>query len=204
MRTLITEQQIRQRIEELGRQLSADYSGRPLTVVAVLTGSLVLLADLIRCISTPLKVTLVSASSYGGTRTTAGHLTINDNAIIYAQSGIGGDVPAGEDGGRGLLRLYRDAGRGAVFHAGRYFRQRDRGGGVDGEYSGVDPVAGVDAAGVVFRVDGQVQPRGVFVLDAAEVFDFVLRDAGRGDAAAALCQRGPGGADAAAGGDRED
>jgi hypoxanthine phosphoribosyltransferase len=81
MRTLITEQQIRQRIEELGRQISADYSGRPLTVVAVLTGSLVLLADLIRCISTPLKVTLVSASSYGGTRTTAGHLTINDSLL---------------------------------------------------------------------------------------------------------------------------
>ena len=81
MRTLISEQQISERVRQLGQQISADYAGRPLTVVAVLTGSLVLLADLIRCISTPLKVTLVSASSYGGTRTTAGKLTIHDSLL---------------------------------------------------------------------------------------------------------------------------
>ncbi len=81
MRTLISEQRISERVQQLGQQLSADYSGRPLTIVAVLTGSLVLLADLIRCISTPLKVTLVSASSYGGTRTTAGKLTINESLL---------------------------------------------------------------------------------------------------------------------------
>jgi len=82
MRTLISEQQISERVRQLGQQLSADYAGRPLTVVAVLTGSLVLLADLIRCITTPLKVSLVSASSYGGTRTTAGKLTINNSLLV--------------------------------------------------------------------------------------------------------------------------
>ena len=81
MRILISEQRISERVQQLGQQLSADYSGRPLTIVAVLTGSLVLLADLIRCISIPLKVTLISASSYGGTRTTAGELSINDSLL---------------------------------------------------------------------------------------------------------------------------
>jgi hypoxanthine phosphoribosyltransferase len=48
MRVLITEEQIRQRVIELGAQLSQEYQGRPLTILGVLTGSVVLLADLIR------------------------------------------------------------------------------------------------------------------------------------------------------------
>jgi hypoxanthine phosphoribosyltransferase len=76
---LITEAQIRERIHSLGKQIEADYQGRPLTIVAVLTGSLIVLADLIREIQIPLRVALIQASSYKGSTTTAGTLIINES-----------------------------------------------------------------------------------------------------------------------------
>ena len=81
MKVLISEAQIRDRVIELGATLSRESSGRPLTILGVLTGSVVLLADLIRATSVPLRVALIQAASYGGTRTTPGELSIN-NALV--------------------------------------------------------------------------------------------------------------------------
>jgi hypoxanthine phosphoribosyltransferase len=75
---LLTEGQIQDRVRELGRQIEADYQGKPLTIVAVLTGSLIFLADLIRRIELPHRVALLQASSYRGATTSAGVLTINE------------------------------------------------------------------------------------------------------------------------------
>jgi hypoxanthine phosphoribosyltransferase len=75
---LLSEAQIQQRVRQLGRQIEADYQGKPLTIVAVLTGSLILLADLIRQIQMPLRVALLQASSYRGTTTTAAPLVVNE------------------------------------------------------------------------------------------------------------------------------
>ncbi|MEZ6063844.1 MAG: hypoxanthine phosphoribosyltransferase [Planctomycetaceae bacterium] len=81
MRTLIDETEIRDRVRELGAVLTAEYSGRPLTILGVLTGSVVLLADLIRATSVPLRVAMIQASSYGGARTSPGLLTINSSLV---------------------------------------------------------------------------------------------------------------------------
>ena len=81
MRILISENEIRERVKELGSRLSEEYAGRPLTILGVLTGSIVLLADLIRATSVPLRVALISASSYGGTRTSPGQLAINSSLV---------------------------------------------------------------------------------------------------------------------------
>lgn len=78
MEVLISEALIRDRVGELGRQIEADYQGRPLTIVAILTGSLILLADLIRQIQIPLRVAVLQASSYKGATTVAGTLAINE------------------------------------------------------------------------------------------------------------------------------
>jgi hypoxanthine phosphoribosyltransferase len=78
---LITEAQIQERVRQLGRQIEADYQGKPLTIVAVLTGSLILLADLIRQIHLPLRVALWQASSYKGARVTAGPLVVNETFV---------------------------------------------------------------------------------------------------------------------------
>ena len=89
MEILITEAQIQERIRDLGRQIEADYAGRPLTIVAILTGSLIVLADLMRQIKIPLRVALLQASSYKGATTSAGALIINES---FAPDVSGRDV----------------------------------------------------------------------------------------------------------------
>jgi hypoxanthine phosphoribosyltransferase len=66
---LITEEQIRAKVAELGAQLSADYAGRSVTLVSVLKGSLPFMADLMRQISVPVTIDLMEVSSYGGPST---------------------------------------------------------------------------------------------------------------------------------------
>jgi len=66
---LISEEQIRTKVAELGAQLSRDYEGRALTLVSVLKGSLPFMADLMRAITIPVTIDLMEVSSYGGTAT---------------------------------------------------------------------------------------------------------------------------------------
>ncbi len=81
LRTLITESQLSAGVDQLAREIDSHYQGRPITVVAVLTGSLVLFADLIRRLSMPQRVGVIQASSYrGGTQ--AGELVIDSKMLI--------------------------------------------------------------------------------------------------------------------------
>ena len=89
MQILLSEAQIQERVAALGQQIEADYQGKPLTIVAVLTGSLILLADLMRRIHIPLRIALLQASSYKGATTTAGALIINE---AFAPDVSGRDV----------------------------------------------------------------------------------------------------------------
>jgi len=66
---LLTEDEIRARTAQLGAQITADYSGRPLTLVSVLKGALPFMADLMREIDLPLRIDLMEVSSYGGSST---------------------------------------------------------------------------------------------------------------------------------------
>jgi hypoxanthine phosphoribosyltransferase len=66
---LFTREQIAGKVAELGAQLSADYTGRPLTLVSVLKGSLPFMADLMRSITIPVQIDLMEVSSYGGATT---------------------------------------------------------------------------------------------------------------------------------------
>ena len=77
--TLISESEIQDRVRLLGRQIGADYQDKPLTILAVLTGSLIMLADLIRRIGIPHRIALVQASSYRGATTVATTLVINES-----------------------------------------------------------------------------------------------------------------------------
>lgn len=78
---LISESEIRDRVAELGRRIEADYQGKPLTIVAVLTGALIVLADLVRAIQIPLRIGLLQTSSYRGASTTASTLIINEALV---------------------------------------------------------------------------------------------------------------------------
>jgi hypoxanthine phosphoribosyltransferase len=66
---LISEEQIRAKVAELGQQISAEYEGRTVTLVSVLKGSLPFMADLMRAISIPVQIDLMEVSSYGGATT---------------------------------------------------------------------------------------------------------------------------------------
>jgi hypoxanthine phosphoribosyltransferase len=66
----IPEARIRARVAELGRDIARDHGGLPLTLVGVLKGSFVFLADLCRAIDMPLEIDFVGAASYEGTTTT--------------------------------------------------------------------------------------------------------------------------------------
>ncbi|MBI3823985.1 MAG: hypoxanthine phosphoribosyltransferase [Planctomycetes bacterium] len=66
MRVLITTEQIHARLDEMARQIAPEYHGQPLTIVGVLTGSVMFLADLVRRLDMPLRIGLIQASSYRG------------------------------------------------------------------------------------------------------------------------------------------
>jgi hypoxanthine phosphoribosyltransferase len=77
VKTLLTAEQLRDGVDRMGHDIEGVYGNGPLTIVGVLTGSIVLLADLIRRLTMPLRVGLVQASSYRGTAIDPGQLTIN-------------------------------------------------------------------------------------------------------------------------------
>ncbi len=77
VRCLITEAQIQEAVTALGQRISDEYRNKPLTVIGILTGSIMLVTDLMRRVDVPHKLGLVAASSYRGEATTAGELTID-------------------------------------------------------------------------------------------------------------------------------
>ena len=80
MKILLTEEQLREGIRRLADNIQSHYQGKPLTIVGVLIGSIVLLADLIRLLDMPIRVELVQARSYrNGTR--PGPLVLNTDLL---------------------------------------------------------------------------------------------------------------------------
>src|SRR5437867_5046189 len=71
---LLRADQLREGVERLARAVTAHYGTQPLTIVGVLNGSIVLLADLIRYLDMPLRVGLLQARSYRAWATRPGEL----------------------------------------------------------------------------------------------------------------------------------
>lgn len=70
VQVFLSAEQIRERVQALGREIARDHQGMPLTLVGVLKGSFLFLADLCRAVDLPLEIDFVGASSYEGTSTT--------------------------------------------------------------------------------------------------------------------------------------
>jgi hypoxanthine phosphoribosyltransferase len=62
---LVSEQQIRDKVAELGQRISQDYQGQELLLVGLLRGAIVFLSDLMRAISIPVRLDFIGISSYG-------------------------------------------------------------------------------------------------------------------------------------------
>ncbi len=64
-RVLITREQIADRVAELAAEIRRDFAGRDIVIVAVLNGTIMFLADLLRHLNLPLRIDFVGTSSYG-------------------------------------------------------------------------------------------------------------------------------------------
>src|ERR1700740_2944578 len=80
-RVLLEERTILRRLDELAAQISRDYRDRDLTVIAVLSGSLMFMADLLRRIPLPLRLDFVSVASYYGNAQTTGEIAFKQTAL---------------------------------------------------------------------------------------------------------------------------
>jgi len=80
-RVLLDEPAINRRLDELAAQITCDYRNRELTVIAVLTGSLMFIADLLRRIPLALKLHCLSVASYHGQTQTSGKVTFRQPAL---------------------------------------------------------------------------------------------------------------------------
>lgn len=83
---LVSEEQIKQRVAELGAEISRDYTGQDLILVCILRGGVVFLTDLMRQITVPHMVEFMAVASYGvGSRRSSGQsrITLDVNTDLY-------------------------------------------------------------------------------------------------------------------------
>ena len=75
-KTLIEEQTLRNRVADLGAEISADYAGKDLLLVGVLKGAVFFMADLMRELSIPCEIDFMAISSYGAGTDSSGVVRI--------------------------------------------------------------------------------------------------------------------------------
>lgn len=80
-RILFHEQTILARLDALAREITAEYTGKELTVIAVLNGSLIFTADLLRRIPLPLQLDCLSVASYHGGTESSGVVTFDQLSL---------------------------------------------------------------------------------------------------------------------------
>ncbi len=73
---LITEEQLRAKVREIGAAITRDYAGRTPLLVGVLKGALVFVSDLARAIDLPVEFDFMAVSSYGNATKTSGVVRI--------------------------------------------------------------------------------------------------------------------------------
>jgi hypoxanthine phosphoribosyltransferase len=85
LKVLLTEQQLQDKVKELGAQITKDYQGKKLLMVSVLKGSVIFMADLMRAIDMYCQIDFMNVSSYGsGTKTSGTVKIIKDLDIDIA------------------------------------------------------------------------------------------------------------------------
>ena len=75
-KVLLSEEQLKEIVERLGKEISNDYKDKNLVLVSVLKGSVVFMADLMRAITIPCTIDFMSVSSYGSGTKTSGVVKI--------------------------------------------------------------------------------------------------------------------------------
>ena len=81
MKVLLSEEQLSKGVRDLAEEINSTYGNQPLTIVGLLTGSIILLADVIRLLRMPLRVGVLQTSSYR-TGTERGNIQINSSLML--------------------------------------------------------------------------------------------------------------------------
>lgn len=71
-RPIVTQEEMRTRIKELGKQITSDYVGKDFVLIGVLKGAYAFYADLARAIRIPMRVDFLVVTSYGSAAKTSG------------------------------------------------------------------------------------------------------------------------------------
>lgn len=71
-RICISEEELHQRVLEMGKQITEDYAGKEIVVISVLRGAAIFMADLVRAIRLPLEMDYMAISSYGSGTVSSG------------------------------------------------------------------------------------------------------------------------------------
>lgn len=79
---LLTQEQIRQKVSEMVRRIDSDYRGKELVMIAVLKGSVLFLADLVRGFKRPLEFDFIGVSSYEGGKVSTGVVRLDKEIAI--------------------------------------------------------------------------------------------------------------------------
>ncbi|MEN6558753.1 MAG: phosphoribosyltransferase family protein [Thermoguttaceae bacterium] len=87
MKTLLTEEQLREGIRRMAGEIQTHYQGKPLTLIGVLTGSIVLLADLVRLLDVALRVDMIQARCDHAKGVCLGPLVIDEDLLSYGVRG---------------------------------------------------------------------------------------------------------------------
>ena len=76
VRVLLTEQEVNDRIREIGEQISRDYAGKEIHLICVLKGGSFFMCELAKRITVPVSLDFMSVSSYGGGTMSSGVVKI--------------------------------------------------------------------------------------------------------------------------------
>lgn len=82
MKVLLSKEELHDGVTRMADEIAECYKDQHLTIIGILTGSVVLMADLIRMIDVPMRVGVLQASSYRGQTTTRGELVINSELML--------------------------------------------------------------------------------------------------------------------------
>ena len=85
-RVFLTAEQIQNRVQEMGDEITANYPDGPIYLISILKGAFMFLADLSRAIRTPSRIEFMGISSYGRGKTSSGQVRVTKDLDVSIEN----------------------------------------------------------------------------------------------------------------------
>ncbi len=82
LKIILSPEKIKERVKELGRQITADYRQKDMVVIGILKGAFIFMADLVRHIDLPMAMDFVRLQSYGSSTESSGQISITKDVEL--------------------------------------------------------------------------------------------------------------------------